>query len=109
MCEGPINALSLVHLDRLGAGGSSHGGAVHGTHGAAQLRPTACPGRAPVTIWADNDQHEQGQVAAAKLFGALGLAGRRVTIRRVPSWYGDLNDWVRAILEDRAERDGHPT
>ena len=103
MCEGPINALSLVHLERLGAV-ALDGGAVHGTNGAAQLRPAACPGRAPVTIWPDNDQHEQGQVAAAKLFGALGLAGRRVTIRRVPSWYGDLNDWVRAILEDRAER-----
>ena len=103
VCEGPINALSLVHLDRLGLV-ELHGGAVHGTNGAALFRPAACPGRAPVTIWADNDQHEQGQVAAAKLFGALGLAGRRVTIRRVPSWYGDLNDWVRAILEDRAER-----
>ena len=103
VCEGPINALSLVHLERLGAV-ALDGGAVHGTNGAAQLRPAACPGRAPVTIWPDNDQHEQGQVAAAKLFGALGLAGRRVTIRRVPSWYGDLNDWVRAILEDRAER-----
>ena len=103
VCEGPINALSLVHLDRLGAV-ALDGGAVHGTNGAALFRPAACPGRAPVTIWPDNDQHEQGQVAAAKLFGALGLAGRRVTIRRVPSWYGDLNDWVRAILEDRAER-----
>ena len=104
VCEGPINALSLVHLERLGAVALA-GGAVHGTNGAALFRPAACPGRVPVTIWPDNDPHEQGQVEAAKLFGALGLAGRRVTIRRVPSWYGDVNDWVRAILENRAERE----
>ena len=43
VCEGPLDALALVHLERLDLV-ELHGGAVHGTSGAALFRPAACPG-----------------------------------------------------------------
>ena len=44
VCEGPLDALALVHLERLDLV-ALQGGAVHGTSGAALFRPAACPVR----------------------------------------------------------------
>ena len=44
VCEGPLDALALMYLERLGLV-ELHSGAVHGTSGAALFRPAACPGR----------------------------------------------------------------
>ena len=102
LCEGPLDALAIVHLERLGLV-ALHGGAVHGTSGAALFRPAACPGRGPVTVWAQNDPEHQGQHAAVKLRRAL--AGRAVTIRLPPHGFKDWAARVQAVGEDRAERE----
>ena len=108
VCEGPLDALALVHLERLGSA-NLHGGAVHGAPGVSGFQLAACPGRGPVTVWRDRDTNGQGQRAAAQLAGQLRRTGRRVTIHGAP-WDGaDLNDWARAVVEDREEREGDPT
>ena len=104
VCEGPLDALALVHLERLNLV-ELHGGAVHGTSGAALFRPAACPGHGPVTVWAQNDPEHQGQHAAVKLRRALRRAGRDVTIRLPPHGFTDWAEWVHAVGEDRAERE----
>ena len=104
VCEGPLDALALVHLERLDLV-ELHGGAVHGTSGAALFRPAACPGHGPVTVWAQNDPEHQGQHAAVKLRRALRRAGRDVTIRLPPHGFKDWAEWVHAVGEDRAERE----
>ena len=104
VCEGPLDALALVHLERLDLV-ELHGGAVHGTSGAALFRPAACPGRAPVTVWAQNDPKHHGQHAAVTLRRALRRAGRDVTIRLPPHGFKDWAEWVHAVGEDRAERE----
>ena len=104
VCEGPLDALALVHLERLGLV-ELHGGAVHGTSGAALFRPAACPGRAPVTVWAQNDPKHHGQHAAVTLRRALRRAGRDVTIRLPPHGFTDWAEWVHAVGEDRAGRE----
>ena len=104
VCEGPLDALALVHLEQLGSA-NLHGGAVHGTPGVSGFQLAACPGRGPVTVWRDRDTNGQGQRAAAQLAGQLRQTGRRVTIHDAP-WDGaDLNDWARAVVEDREERE----
>ena len=95
VCEGPLDALALVHLERLGLV-ALHGGAVHGTSGAALFRPAACPGRGPVTVWAQNDPEHHGQHAAVTLRRALRRAGRDVTIRLPPHGFTDWAEWVHA-------------
>ena len=102
LCEGPLDALAIVHLERLGLV-ALHGGAVHGTSGAALFRPAACPSRGPVTVWAQNDPEHQGQHAAVKLRRTL--AGRAVTIRLPLHGFKDWAEWVQAVGEDRAERE----
>ena len=104
VCEGPLDALALVHLERLNLV-ELHGGAVHGTSGAALFRPAACPGHGPVTVWAQNDPEHQGQHAAVKLRRALRRAGRNVTIRLPPHGFTDWAEWGHAVGEDRAERE----
>ena len=86
MCEGPLDALALVHLERLGSA-NLHGGAVHGAPGVSRFQLAACPGRGPVTVWRDRDTNGQGQRAAAQLAGQLRRTGRRVTIHGAP-WDG---------------------
>ena len=108
VCEGPLDALALVHLERLDLV-ELHGGAVHGTSGAALFRPAACPGRGPVTVWAQNDPKHHGQHAAVKLRRALRRAERDVTIRLPPHGFTDWAEWVHAVGEDRAEREAIQT
>ena len=48
LCEGPIDALALLHLEALGAVDLA-GGAVAGTQGAGLWKLAACPGSGPVT------------------------------------------------------------
>ena len=108
VCEGPLDALALVHLERLDLV-ELHGGAVHGTSGAALFRPAACPGRGPVTVWAQNDPEHQGQHAAVKLRRALRRAGRDVTIRLPPHGFKDWAEWVQAVGEGPSGTRGNPT
>ena len=104
LCEGPLDTLALIHLARLGTVELA-AAAVHGAAGVSGFTARACPGRAAVTIWRDRDTQGHGQRAAARLAGELRRTDRRVTIRGAP-WDGaDLTDWVRAVLDDRAERE----
>ena len=100
LCEGPLDALALVHLARLGAVELA-GGAVVGAQGTPGFTARACAARGPVTVWRDRDTNGQGQRAAAQLAGELRRTGRRVTIHGAP-WDGaDLTDWARAAVEER--------
>ena len=104
LCEGPLDTLALMHLARLGTVELA-AAAVHGAAGVSGFTARACPGRAAVTIWRHRDTQGHGQRAAARLAGELRRTDRRVTIRGAP-WDGaDLTDWVRAVLDDRAERE----
>ena len=104
LCEGPIDALALMRLARLGAVELA-GGAVSGAQGTPGFTASACPGRGPVTVWRDRDTNGQGQRAAAQLAGELRRTGRRVMIHGAP-WDGaDLTDWARAVVEEREERE----
>ncbi len=106
--EGPLDALALVHLERLDLV-ELHGGAVHGTSGAALFRPAACPGHGPVTVWAQNDPEHHGQHAAVTLRRALRRAGRDVTIRLPPHGFKDWAEWVQAVGEGPSGTRGNPT
>ena len=104
LCEGPIDALALMRLARLGAVELA-GGAVFGAQGTPGFTARACAGRGTVTVWRDRDTNGQGQRAAAQLAGELRRTGRRVTIHGAP-WDGaDLTDWARAVVEEREERE----
>ena len=104
LCEGPLDALALMHLARLGTV-ELDVAAVYGAQSTSGFTGRACAGGAAVTIWRDRDAKGQGQRAAARLAGDLLLAGRSATIRGAP-WDGtDLTDWVRAVLDDRDERE----
>ena len=51
LVEGPLDALALVHLARLGA--VELAGAVFGAQGTPGFTSRACPGRGPVVLWPD--------------------------------------------------------
>ena len=100
LCEGPLDALALIHLARLGSV-ELDGAAVYGAQSTSGFTARACTGRGPVTVWRDRDTNGQGQRAAAQLAGELRRTGRRVTIHGAP-WDGaDLTDWARAVVEER--------
>ncbi len=99
LCEGPLDALALVHLARLGAVNLG-GAAVVGAAGTGNFRPAALAGwPVPVSIWPDGDA--AGAVAAVQLATALRRTGRDVTIRDAGG--GDVADW--AVLAT-VEREG---
>ena len=97
VCEGPINALSLVHLERLGAV-ELHGGAVHGTSGAALFRPAGVSGPG-----AGDDLARQRSTRTG-----TGRGGEAVWCARVGGPARD--DPTRAVVVRRLERlgAGHP-
>ena len=97
LAEGPIDALALVALERLGAGNLG-GGAVLGAAGAGGFRPAAVPGAGPVVLWADGDK--TGALAAVRLGAALRARGRDVRVRLAP----DGDDWADAANLEACER-----
>ena len=101
VCEGPLDALALVHLERLGLV-ELDGGAVHGTSGEALFRAGACPGRGPVTVWAQDDK--AGVLAAARLARELERRQRPWVIRRPAEGLTGL-DWADVAREEQAERE----
>lgn len=103
VCEGPLDALALVALERLGVV-RLDGAAVVGVAGTAGFKPAACIGSGPVTLWPDPDP--TGERAAGKLIGALTGSGRGVSVRwRTAAPGRDLADWAaEAALEREAIR-----
>lgn len=100
VCEGPLDALALAALERLGAVDLA-GAAVLGTAGVGGLRPAALPGSGPVTVWPDPDP--AGERAAARL--AVQLPGRVRVRWRAAGPGRDLADWAtEAALEREAIR-----
>ena len=103
LCEGPLDALALLALERLGAL-NLHGGAVLGTAGTGGWRLAAVsswPG--PVALWAQDDK--PSVLAAARLRAALLRAGRAATIRR-PAEGLTGRDWADEAADMAAEREG---
>ena len=102
VCEGPVDALALVHLAELGAVDLA-GAAVIGVQCAGRMLPGAVadwPG--PVTAWPD--PNEAGERAAGRLAAAL---PGRVRVRWRAAGPGrDVADWAaEAALEREAVRD----
>ena len=63
LVEGPLDALALVYLARLGA--VELAGAVFGAQGTPGFTARACPGRGPVLLWPDGDGPGERAAAAA--------------------------------------------
>ena len=107
LCEGPIDALALLHLAMLGAVDLA-GAAVIGAAGVGGFRLAAVAGwPGPVTLWPDGDL--PGRRAAAGLVPELITAGRRVRVRWDAAGEGrDLADWaIESALEREAiQHDG---
>ena len=107
LCEGPLDALALVALERLGVVRLG-GAAVVGTNGTAGFKPAACIGSGPVTVWPDlkptRDGTVPGAVAAGRLVEKLTGSGRRVEVRwdEVPKG-GDVADWAKQEAEPESD------
>ena len=99
LVEGPIDALALAHLERLDAV-NLNGAAVHGAAGRFTRR--ACPGRAAVTVWAQDDK--ASVLAAARLARELERRKRPWVIRRPAEGLTGL-DWADVAHEEHAERE----
>ena len=97
LVEGPLDALALVHLARLGA--VELAGAVFGAQGTPGFTSRACPGRGPVVLWPDADG--AGSRSAVRLRLALEAAGRRCTVRLAGAG-GDVADWAANEADERA-------
>ena len=97
LVEGPLDALALVHLARLGA--VELAGAVFGAQGTPGFTAHACSGRGPVVLWPDADA--AGSRAALRLRLALEAAGRRCTVRLAGAG-GDVADWAVNEADERA-------
>ena len=94
LVEGPLDALALVHLARLGA--VELAGAVFGAQGTPGFTASACPGRGPVVLWPDGDG--PGERAAVRAKRALRRAGRDVAIRLCGS---DVTAWAVEFTSER--------
>ena len=94
LVEGPLDALALVHLARLGA--VELAGAVLGAQGTPGFTASACPGRGPVVLWPDGDG--PGERAAVRAKRALRRAGRDVAIRLCGS---DVTAWAVEFTSER--------
>ena len=94
LCEGPLDALALMHLARLGA--VELAGAVVGAQGTPGFTASACPGRGPVVLWPDGDG--PGERAAVRAKRALRRAGRDVAIRLCGS---DVTAWAVEFTSER--------
>ena len=97
LVEGPLDALALVHLARLGA--VELAGAVFGAQGTPGFTASACSGRGPVVLWPDADA--AGSRAALRLRLALEATGRRCTVRLAGAG-GDVADWAATEADERA-------
>ena len=95
LCEGPLDALALIHLARLGVV-ELDGGAVFAAAGTPGFTAAACPGRGPVTVWPDGDG--PGEMAAVKVKRELRRAGRDVAIRLC---VGDVTAWAAEVISER--------
>ena len=99
LCEGPLDALALVHLARLGSVELA-GAAVIGTAGAGGWTLAAVaswPG--PVTLWVQADG--PGRRAAARIGAALERAGREWRLELAPAGM----DWADVAAVEAAERE----
>ena len=98
LVEGPLDALALVHLARLGAVELA-AGAVFGAQGTPGFTARACSGWGPVVLWPDADA--AGSRAALRLRLALEATGRRCTVRLAGAG-GDVADWAANEADERA-------
>ena len=98
LVEGPLDALALVHLARLGAVELA-AGAVFGAQGTPGFTARACSGRGPVVLWPDADA--AGSRAALRLRLVLEATGRRCTVRLAGAG-GDVADWAANEADERA-------
>ena len=100
LVEGPLDALALVYLARLGA--VELAGAVFGAQGTPGFTARACPGRGPVVLWPDGDG--PGERAAVRAKRALRRAGRDVAIRLcgrdVTAWAVEFTSEREAIQDE---------
>ena len=98
LCEGPLDALAVMHLARLGAFDLA-GAAVLGAPGTPGYTPAAVrdyPG--PVFVAAD--ANPPGDVAAARMLVALRTTGRDGWRRRPP--IDDWTDYAAELADERA-------
>lgn len=100
LVEGPLDALALVHLERLGDL-TLHGGVVFGAQGTPGFTARACPGRGAVVLWPDGDG--PGETAAVRLKRELRRAGRDVAIRLC------VGDVTARAFESSVRTRGNPT
>ena len=101
LCEGPLDALALAALERLGAV-ELHGAAVAAAAGTGGFRPAACIGSGPAWLWAQDDR--AGILAAVRLGTALRVGGRAVSVKR-PAEGLTGRDWADVAAEAAAERE----
>ena len=101
LCEGPLDALAVIHLERLGDL-TLNGAAVYAAAGTSGFTRRACPGRAAVTVWAQDDK--AGVLAAARLARELERRKRPWVIRRPAEGLTGL-DWADVAREEQAERE----
>jgi len=101
LCEGPIDTLALLHLERLGLVDLA-GAAVVGTMGVGLFKPAAVGGWTG-PVWLRPDQDRAGALAAVKLGAALERRGRAWDVRRPPMPFKDWAEWCE---EAAAEREG---
>ena len=101
VCEGPLDALAVIHLERLGVL-TLNGAAVYAAAGTSGFTRRACPGQAAVTVWAQDDK--AGVLAAARLARELERRKRPWVIRRPAEGLTGL-DWADVAREEQAERE----
>ena len=102
LCEGPLDALALVHLARLGAV-NLDGAAVIAAAGAGGWRLAAVASW-PGPVWLAVQDDRPSVLAAVRLRAALQRVGRTVTIRR-PAEGLTGRDWADVAVEAAAERE----
>ena len=97
LCEGPLDALAVMHLARLGAFDLA-GAAVLGAPGTPGYTTAAVRGY-PGPVFVAADANPPGDVAAARLLVALRTTGRDGWRRRPP-----IDDWTDYAAELAGER-----
>ena len=103
LTEGPLDALALLSLERLGLVDLA-GGAVVAAAGTGGFRPAAVrAATAGVTIWRDSDAPGKG--AAVRLAKELSKAGRPVRIMRPGYSAADVAEWAEWAETEAAERE----
>ena len=104
LAEGPLDALALVTLHRLGQSVRPlASAAIFGVDGTSGLTVPACHGVGPVTIWTDGDR--PGRVAGHKLRAALQAVTRPCRLVAAPPGRDWANEAADAVAERRGIRD----